>query len=393
VTTAHPAILGGPPAFPDGLPFVRPPAPPLERVVARLAPSYERGVLTNGPLVREFEQQAAEWLGVPHAVAVSNCTAGLMLACQALRPAGPVVLPSFTFSASAHALAWNGLDVRFAECDPASFQLDLTDAAARLDGAGGLLATHIFGAPAPAGQAEALALGAGIPLIFDAAHAFGARLAGRPVGGFGDAEIFSLSPTKVVVAGEGGVVATRHDDLARHVRLGRDYGNPGDYNTEFAGLNARMSELHAAIALESLDALGAHLDQREAIANRYRDGLGHIAGVDPQAVPTADRSTWKDFTVRVDAERAGIERDLLVQGLRAEGVDTRCYFFPPVHQHDAYRRQRVDLPVTDRTAASVISLPIWRDLPLSSVDAVVDLIGGLTGRGDEVRAVSSASTG
>ena len=117
-----PAAVGGEPAFPDGLPFVRPAVPDLERVVARFAPSYERGMLTNGPVVRAFEEQAAARLGVPHVVAVSSCTAGLMLVLRVLAPKGPVVLPSFTFSASAHAIAWNGLEPRFVECDPFSFQ-------------------------------------------------------------------------------------------------------------------------------------------------------------------------------------------------------------------------------------------------------------------------------
>src|SRR5579862_5792760 len=127
-----PGVLGGTPAFPDGLPFVRPSVPDLDRVVARFAPSYERGMLTNGPLVREFEAKAAERLGVPHVVAVSSCTAGLMLALRVLAPNGPVVLPSFTFSASAHAVAWNGFGLRFVECDRASFQVDPASVRERL---------------------------------------------------------------------------------------------------------------------------------------------------------------------------------------------------------------------------------------------------------------------
>ena len=131
---SRPAILGGEPVFPDGLAFVRPSVPDLGRVVARFTPSYERGMLTNGPLVREFEEQAAQRLDVAHVVAVSSCTAGLMLVLRALAPKGPVVLPSFTFSASAHAVAWNALELRFVECDPASFQVDpasVSGAAAR----------------------------------------------------------------------------------------------------------------------------------------------------------------------------------------------------------------------------------------------------------------------
>jgi dTDP-4-amino-4,6-dideoxygalactose transaminase len=255
-----PALLGGQPAFPDGLPFFRPATPPLERVTARLAPSYERGMLTNGRLVRQFEAEAAERLGVPHVVAVSSCTAGLMLVFQALaRPGTAVVMPSFTFSATAHAAHWAGAVPRFAECDVATCQLDVDDAAGRLDGASLLVGTHVFGSPCTPEAVEELGRTAGVPVVFDAAHGFGATRDGRPLGTFGDAEIFSLSPTKPMTSGEGGLVAIRDDELARRVRLGVDYGNPGDYDTLFAGLNARMSELHAAVGVESLTELDDHL--------------------------------------------------------------------------------------------------------------------------------------
>src|SRR5206468_6515818 len=119
----RPALLGGPPAFPEGLPFARPAAPPLARVVSRLQPSYDRGVLTNGPLTRQLEEEAAARLGVAHVVAVASCTAGLVLALQALRPRDSVALPSFTFSASAHAVAWNRLRPVFVECSETTFQV------------------------------------------------------------------------------------------------------------------------------------------------------------------------------------------------------------------------------------------------------------------------------
>jgi dTDP-4-amino-4,6-dideoxygalactose transaminase len=383
---SRPAFLGGEPAFPDGLPFVRPAVPDLERVVTRFTPSYERGMLTNGPLVREFEERAAERLRVAHVVAVSSCTAGLMLVLRALAPKGPVVLPSFTFSASAHAVAWNGLDLRFVECDPSSFQVDPASVTGRIDGAGAVLATHVFGAPCAVEALEDIAAGAGIPLVFDAAHAFGASRGDRAVGGFGAAEVFSLSPTKVVVAGEGGVVATTDAALAELVRIGRDYGNPGDYDTRFVGLNARMSELHAAIALESLIGLDARLVERRRVVDRYRDGLAELQGVAAQHVDAHDSSTYKDFTIAIDEDAFGIPRDLVVEALRADGIDTRCYFSPPVHRQQSYRDVApFDLPVTDAVAAKVVSLPIYAALPDVHVERVTRVLGSLHRHAEEVR--------
>lgn len=384
---ARPAILGGPAAFPGGLAFFRPATPPLNRVVARLERSWDLGVLTNGPLVRELEEAVAARLDVRHALAVSSCTSGLLLSLRALGLSGRVVLPSFTFSASAHAVAWNGLEPLFAECDRATFQVDPGDLEARVAGCCAVLATHVFGAPCDVERVTAAADAAGVPVVFDAAHALGAKRRGEPIGGFGDAEVFSLSPTKPVVAGEGGVVTTDRDDVAEAVRIGRDYANPGDYDTRFVGLNARMSELHAALALESFQEIDENQRRRQAVAARYRAGLSELPGISPQAVDEADESSYKDFTVVID-EELGLRRDTLVRALLADGVDTRRYFDPPVHRHQAYAHlPPVPLPVTDDVASRVISLPMSAVLPPEAADRVVEVIAALHEHATDVEAM------
>jgi FlaA1/EpsC-like NDP-sugar epimerase/dTDP-4-amino-4,6-dideoxygalactose transaminase len=371
------ALLSGTGPEGAGLPFARPARPPLDRVLQRVARSYESGQLTNGALVRELEERIADRLRVDHVVAVSSCTSGLMLVVQALvegRP-GPVVLPSFTFSASAHAVAWNGRPPRFVECDPDTFQIDVAHAEAALDGASALMPTHVFGAPCNPEAVEELAASSGVPAVFDAAHALGATFRERPIGGFGDAEVFSLTPTKPMVAGEGGLVATHDADLAARVRLGRDYGNPGDYDTRFVGLNARMSEFHAAMALESLNLLDRTLARRRELALRYVAGLADVPGIRSQAVPLADLSTYKDFTIAVDADQFGIDRNQLVAVLAAQGVDTRNYFDPPVHRQQAYRADPPPcLPTTDAVSGGVVSLPIYPDLSVDDINVVIKTI-------------------
>lgn len=382
----RPAILGGPPLVPEGVPFARPLTPPLERVTARLMPSYERGVLSNGPLVHRLEEVVAERLQVRHVVAVASCTSGLVLAIAHLRPAAPVVVPSFTFVATAHAVTWNGVRPLFVDCDPASFQLDVDRLHRRPESVGGIVATHVFGVPAPVERIEEVARSLELPLIFDAAHAMGASCRGRPVGGFGDAEVFSLSPTKPMVAGEGGLVATNSDDLAYGVRMGRNYGDPGDYDARFIGLSARMSELHAALALESLALLDGQLEVRRTLADRYRSGLTVVPGVTPQSVRPGDDPAHTFFGVTVDEDQFGISRDLVASALRREGIDTRSYFSPPVHKQQAYADlPSVDVPVSEHLSARCLCLPLFGNLPPGRVDAVIEALASIVPYAEEIR--------
>jgi dTDP-4-amino-4,6-dideoxygalactose transaminase len=212
-------------------------------------------------------------------------------------------------------------------------------------------------------------------VLFDAAHALGSRHDGAAVGGFGTAEVFSLTPTKVVVAGEGGIIATNDQDLADACRLVREYGNPGDYDSRLVGLNARMSEVHAALALRSLVGLDERVTRRNALAGAYREALADVPGLSFPDVRTGDLSTYKDFTVLVDAEAFGIDAACLARALDAEGIETRRYYAPPVHLHRAYRGVPTGpLPVTETVAGKVLTLPLWTDMPEATVALVADAV-------------------
>jgi dTDP-4-amino-4,6-dideoxygalactose transaminase len=384
--TDRPAVLGGAPALETPVPFVRPAVPALDAVTKRLAPSYDRGILTNGPLVRELEADAAERLGVTDVVAVSSCTSALMLVLRAFDVSGSVVIPSFTFCATAQAASWNGLEPIFADCDPESFQLAPASAEQRWGSATALVATHIFGAPCPVEELEALAQKHRVPLLFDAAHGFGARRAGTPIGAFGTAAVFSLSPTKPLVAGEGGLIATKDASLASAMRDGRNYGDSGDYDPRLLGLNARMSEMHAALALESLAMFDETLARRQEVARWYTDALTDVRGVQCQKVDDGDESTYKDFGILIDAEEFGSSRDAIAAALKADGVETRRYFSPPVHRQRYYNDRQSDLPVTDDVAARVVNLPIYPALDFSTVTAIVAALARIHAHGEEVAA-------
>ncbi|HXF72230.1 MAG TPA: DegT/DnrJ/EryC1/StrS family aminotransferase [Actinomycetota bacterium] len=367
-------------AAPERIPLARPAVGDPERVAARVRAILEGGVLTDGPSVRELERRAAEYLGVRHAVAVSSCTAGLMLVLRAAELTGDVIVPSFTFAATVHAVAWNGLRPRFADVDPGTLTLS-PEAVRRAVGARtqAILATHVYGTPADVEGLAAIAEEHGLRLFFDAAHAFGSRRGGVPVGRFGDAEVFSLSPTKALVAGEGGLIATDDDVLAERCRVGRDYGNPGDYDCRFVGLNARMSELHAAVALASFEDLEERIGERNALARAYREALADVPGISFPAVRPGDRSTYKDLAVLVDPGAYGRSADELARALAALGIETRRYYAPPVHRMRAYRALGGNghLPETERASARALALPLWSGMGEERVGRVAAAVAAL----------------
>ena len=374
--TQLPAILGGSPEFEDALPFARPTLEDPERALRLIERSLQSGMLTDGPLARQLEEAAAERMGVDHCVAVSSCTTGLLFVLQGLGIDGSVGLPSFTFSATAHAVRWNGLTPSFLDCNPDTWCLGPSDVRGDISA---LIGVHVSGVPCDVQGLEARAAAFGVPLVFDAAHAAGSLIedagGASPLGGRGVAEVFSLTPTKVLSGAEGGLVTTNDADMAEHVRLARNYGNPGDYDTRFAGLNGRLSEMHAALALVAFDHLEERVAHRNDVAARYIERLDAIPGIGFQAVGAGNRSSYKDFTVVIEDD-FGCSRDVVVAALTAEGISTRQYYSPPVHLQQAYADLPIrSLPVTEALSDRVISLPIWSHLPLAVVDRVADALG------------------
>ena len=385
-----PSTRQGEAAIAEGIPLARPRVLDPEAVQALVGDILGGGTLTNGPLVRTFEERAARYLGVRHCVAVSSCTAGLMLVLRASDLTGDVVIPSFTFAATAHAVAWNGLRPVFADIEPGTLTLS-PDSVRRAigDRTSAILATHIFGTPCRVEELREIADERSVRLVFDAAHAFGSRHGDQMVGGFGDAEVFSLSPTKVLFAGEGGLITTNDDLLAERCRIGRDYGNPGDYDCRFVGLNARMSELHAAVALASFEDLEDRLAERLELEGAYRHALTDIPGVSFPSVLPGDRSTVKDLTILLDPGVFGMGPDALGRALGSVGIETKRYYAPPVHSMQAYSSlgpPESDLSVTSDVASRTLTLPLWGGMGVERVEHVAQAIRRAHADGSDPRA-------
>jgi dTDP-4-amino-4,6-dideoxygalactose transaminase len=372
---AVPAIHGGRPLFAERFRFCQPLLPTLVSAMQYYVAAYTDGTITNASAVEHLEAAVAERLQVKHCVAVSSCTSGLMLVLRALGVTGEVIVPSFTFFATGHAVLWNGLRPVFADCDEETWNVDPVDVEEQItEDTSAILVVHLYGNPCRVEELERLASRRQLKLLFDAAHGFGSHYRNRPLGGFGDAEVFSLSPTKLLVAGEGGLVTTNDATLARAIRAMRNYGDLGAYDPEWLGMSARMPEFNAALALAGLPLVEAKVARRNRIAEKYTDLLASLPGLRFQKVLPSNVSTYKDYSIHVSSDAFGMTRDALAEALLAEKIETKKYFFPPLHKQRLYSSfhstERGGLARTSYVAGGIVSLPIYESLPDATVEQV-----------------------
>lgn len=363
------------------IPITKPQLPPLEEYVALLEEIWASRMLSNfSRFAQELEQLTREYLGVGTRVVASG-DIGLLLTVAALHlPAGTrALVPSFTFNSTVNALLWNGIRPIFVDIHPTTLNMDpaaARDATERHPGL--IVATHVFGNPADADALATIATNAGARLVFDAAHGYGSRRGEAAVGSLGDAEVFSLSGTKPVTSGEGGLVASNDAALLGDVELGRGYGFKSDYNSRIRGLNGKMSELHAALGLLTMRRIEAALEARQELVERYRRNLGSIPELGYQEIRDVDRSTFKDFAVLFPETSV---RDRVEEALTAGAIQTKRYF-RPCHTMDAFSEYAdAPLPVTERTYSRILCLPLFESLTVEEIDRICDIVSGAYGGG------------
>jgi dTDP-4-amino-4,6-dideoxygalactose transaminase len=355
-------------------PIMRPQLPPIEQFNEVVADVFATRMLSNfAKYTQLLEGRAATVLDHPAPKSVSSCDIGLVLAWRALEcPPGEVIVPSFTFCSTVNALNWNGLEPVFADVDPETYCLDPEDVRRRITPRTvGIAAVHTFGLPADAAALEGLAREHGLKLVFDAAHGLGGRYQGRALGDFGDASVFSLSGTKLLTGGEGGLATFRDPDDAERFSFLRAYGFKDDYNCRYIGLNGKLSELNAALGWLSLDLLETVLSHRHAQVQRYRMALQDCPDLAWQAVPAGCVHGYKDLAVRFRTreQRMSVEADLT-----AAGIMTKRYFFP-AHRMDVYRSYaHGPLRVTERLYDRLLCIPLYHELPDETIDAIAERI-------------------
>jgi dTDP-4-amino-4,6-dideoxygalactose transaminase len=310
-----------------------------EALLARVNDLLDRRWLTNaGPYVLELETRLAAYLGVQHVVAVCNATIALEIAIKALELRGEVIVPSFTFVASAHALQWQEITPVFCDIDPATHMLDADQVEMRITPrTSGIMGVHLWGNTCDVEALQRVADRHRLTLLLDAAHAFGCSRGGVMVGNFGAAEVFSFHATKFFNTFEGGAIATNDAALAQKMRLMTNFGFAGYDNVVSIGTNGKMSEVSAAMGLTNLDSVDRFIDVNRRNDQRYRAGLADVPAIRVLEHDDGERTNYQYVVVEIDNERSATSRDEIMNGLWAHEIYARRYFYPGCHRMEPYR--------------------------------------------------------
>ena len=387
------AILSGrAPMFSEKLHVGRPNIGDRQRLMSRIEDMLDRRWLTNnGPYVQAFERRVAEMCGVRHCIAMANGTIGLEILTRACGMTGEVIVPSFTFVATAHALQWQEIRPVFADVDPLTHTLDPKRVEALITPkTTGIVGVHCWGQPCDVEGLQDVADRHGLSLVFDAAHAFGVARHDRPIGGFGRAECFSFHATKIINCFEGGAVTTDDDELAESMRYMRNFGFAGKDQVVRLGSNGKMSEVCAIMGLTSLDSYDEFVGATERNWRRYYDLLSNLPGLRVLRHNEDLAHNYHYVVVEVEAAKSGLSRDALVRILEAENILARRYFYPGTHQMEPYRSHQptagLVLPVTERLSQSVMTLPTGSTLAVEDVERVAGVIRTALAHAAELRA-------
>ena len=386
------AIFGGNAAFHKPLHVGRPNVGNRDQLMERINDILDSKRLTNnGPFVQELERTISEMIRVKHCIAVCNATVALEITAQATGLAGEVIVPSFTFVATAHALRWQGIAPIFCDVDEQTHNID-PDQVERLitPRTTGIVGVHLWGRPCDATALAEIARTHDLRLLFDAAHAFGCSHEGTMIGNFGNAEVFSFHATKFVNAFEGGAIVTNDDKLADKMRLMKNFGFAGYDNVLHVGTNGKMSEVSAAMGLTSLESLDTFVASNYRNYRRYGHNLTRVPGVRLAPYAEDEQGNYQYIVLEIDEELTRVSRDQLQEILWAENVLARRYFYPGCHRMEPYRSsplyKGLTLPHTERLTARVLSLPTGMDVGIKEIDRICDVIALAVACGDEVTA-------
>ena len=357
----------------------RPWLPPLEEFQQGLAEIWGRAILTNnGPVVQRFRAELAEYCGTENLCLFANGTLALQIALQGMGITGDVITTPYTFVATVHSLFWNKVRPVFVDIEPGHYTLDPEQVEAAITPwTSAILGVHVYGHPCRLQELAEIAQRHNLKLLYDAAHAFGVRVNGRPIGQFGDLSMFSFHATKLFHSVEGGMLTFADRTLRRRFDYLKNFGFENEVEVVMPGTNAKMNELQALMGRLVLKRIGEIVEKRRRIAETYRRELLVIPGIRAAAPPEPGiEYNHAYFPVEVNEREFGASRDHLYNGLKEWNVFARRYFYPLVTDFACYRGivRQDELPEARRVASRIITLPIFSDLSLDDVVRICDII-------------------
>lgn len=373
-------IFGGPPSFSEKLYVGRPNIDGNERLLERIKDLLDRKWLSNGgPYVQEFEQRIADSVGVRHCIAMCNATVALEIAIRAAGLNGEVIVPSFTFVATAHALQWQEITPVFCDVDPLTHNIDPSRVEKMINSrTTGIIGVHLWGRPCEVEALVEIGRRHNLKVLFDAAQAFGCSYKGRMIGNFGSAEVFSFHATKFLNTFEGGAVVTNDDELAGRVRLMKNFGFADYDDVVHIGTNGKMNEASAAMGLTSLESMDKFIAVNHANYKQYAQQLANSPGVRLLAYDETEKRNFHYIVLEIDESVTGISRDQLQEILWAENILARRYFYPGCHRMEPYRsyfpHAGLLLPNTERLATQVLCLPTGTAIGAEDIRKICQII-------------------
>ena len=386
------AIFGGPPAFDIKLYVGRPNIGNRQRLLERINDLLDRRWLTNdGPYLQEFEQRVADTVDVKHCIAMCNGTVALEIVIKALGLTGEVIVPGFTFIATAHALRWQEINPVFCDIGRGTHNIDPNQVERLITPlTTGIIGVHVWGKPCAVEALTEIAQRNRLKLLFDAAHAFGCSYKGHMIGSFGEAEVFSFHATKFVNTLEGGAVVTNDDDLAQKIRLMKNFGFTWYDKVDYIGTNGKMNEVSAAMGLTSLESMDEFIAINYRSYKQHQSELEEIPGIQFVTYDETEKCNYQYIILEIDEHITGLSRDQFVEILHAENVLARRYFYPGCHRMEPYcsffPHAGLLLPNTERLVKQVMSLPTGTGVSSDDISKICEIIRFSISNSQEVKA-------
>lgn len=366
------ALNGGTPVSAQPVPMVAAglAEPDIEAAIAVL----RSGMLRQGPRSNEFEKRFAAMTDATHALTCANGTCALQLAYEALlEPGDSVLVPAWSYIATVSMVVARGAKPVFVDADPATYQIDLADAARKMrSGVRAIAPTHLYGNAVDVDATQALAAKHSLKVIYDAAQAHFAMYGGKGIGAFGDAVTYSFYATKNISTGEGGMVTTNNADIAKRIGLFRSHGETQKYIHEVVGYNYRMTDVEAAIGLSQLDRADTITKRRRENAKALDRLIAKIPGLHPPTATPKAEPVFHQYAVRIDLDAFRVTRDQFIAAVQAEGVQVAVHYPRSLTQQPAFAKfvEAGSCPVSERLAQSLFCIPVHQNLNADQISKI-----------------------